>query len=906
MNPDRVAVGDLLVLEGRYFLAGEPLVVVQFGSIPVTVAPESGSRLSVLVPPGAATGPVTVTTHAIVDGRLFEQTSPPAHILVSWKRVDVESKLAGQAAIQRLLPGSGDDVEFLALKTIYWGSRYELRRYRVNALGGVAFVSGRLYICDNTDWSDLSVSAKNPATDEAFYLYVRRPGPAVYTPMTFEIRNLTQGTTCIAFRWDSCPAQSPYNGNDSEDYLPVAFGFDASGGLLVVGARWGLWHVESVDGTGIYRVDRPVEVNFWRFPAPVQPGPEPVRLRIESALSPVSFGVATINAVSWSFDASVAPDGAALVRFRDYPGIGDPWSSHLWAVPPLGSPLGPVEVPVPFFETFDGHSATRNAGTLASDCMGRFFVMENRWHEMHVYDTGPVWIVERDGAGLPTLIRPWAPAPRQGWPGCPAGEYYPLAIATDAYGNVYEWAHDFANFNEVLHRFTPCELLEPDFYDAFDCCAVTGHAALLQGQGRPPGVRIPPDVCEAGGTLRIKRTPEPEDPISGWEGNPDAFTWIEGDGQGKAEAQALFGQAPKLQAFWKPAGGGEETAETVKWEIVANSETAPNADPKGLYPGKPAVFFTGGVTPYEHAELRFQTVHTGSFILRATTKDTHHKGPDGQPAKIEIAFTVAAPAGLKDYSDTHHEFDALIIQYADKYGIPPQYIKSQAHEESGHEYAPGAFRYEPLGFDKKYISTWSASDWAENNYDYFKFPGGSGLTDGDMRLRENFSHIVYYDFTVQPPVLPYECQHYDGGDPDVLLYDVVIANDGWPRGSYAWALFNHARGPCGATPQNWSGDAGGQLAWHDETFYCGATATSPCSAGQRRLIQWLFNHWEYPAQTAVASSYGLMQLMYPTAVGPMRWRRGQPPLSRNPVLLFDPAISLDLGTGYDARNTIRR
>jgi len=71
-----------------------------------------------------------------------------------------------------------------------------------------------------------------------------------------------------------------------------------------------------------------------------------------------------------------------------------------------------------------------------------------------------------------------------------------------------------------------------------------------------------------------------------------------------------------------------------------------------------------------------------------------------------------------------------------------------------------------------------------------------------------------------------------------------------------------------------------------------------------RVVQgkriWLLNHRTYEAQTAVCSSYGLMQVMYTTAVEERSWRHDQPPINRDPVDLFDPDVSLDLGVGYDA------
>jgi len=442
----------------------------------------------------------------------------------------------------------------------------------------------------------------------------------------------------------------------------------------------------------------------------------------------------------------------------------------------------------------------------------------------------------------------------------------------------------------------------------------------------PPGVRIPPDVCEAGGTLRIKRTPEPEDPISGWEGNPDVFTWIEGDGEGKAQARILFGQAPRLQAFWKPAGGGEETPETVKWEIVAGSETAPNADPKGLYPGKPAVFFTGGVNPYEHAELRFQTVHTGAFVLRATTKDTDHKGPDGRPATIEIAFTVAAPAGLRGRPATH---DPKILQYADRYGIPPQYLKAQAFRESGLD--SQAFRYEPRTVDKKYLSQYKDSDWLFSGWDLYRYrlpidPAVSFIDPADLGPRRIYRVTEFQD--TEPPAWPYTCHELGAEstyDP-VTLFQIFEADDGWPCGTTPWKTYNpdakdaqgnwkcgletHV-GPCEVRNGWWdaerpfNSDLETTVTYlhHTNTFYCGWIRSEPCAPTESES-QWLLNHGDYVAQTVVASSYGLMQVLYTTAVQTQGWLAGNGRgAERHPARLFDPDVSLDLGASYDARQT---
>lgn len=53
------------------------------------------------------------------------------------------------------------------------------------------------------------------------------------------------------------------------------------------------------------------------------------------------------------------------------------------------------------------------------------------------------------------------------------------------------------------------------------------------------------------------------------------------------------------------------------------------------------------------------------------------------------------------------------------------------------------------------------------------------------------------------------------------------------------------------------------------------------------------------AQTAIASSYGLMQMLYTTAVEKMNFVEiGNLPAGKNPSLLLDPETNIHVGTGY--------
>jgi soluble lytic murein transglycosylase-like protein len=70
-------------------------------------------------------------------------------------------------------------------------------------------------------------------------------------------------------------------------------------------------------------------------------------------------------------------------------------------------------------------------------------------------------------------------------------------------------------------------------------------------------------------------------------------------------------------------------------------------------------------------------------------------------------------------------------------------------------------------------------------------------------------------------------------------------------------------------------------------------------------ITWFQNNPDYEAQTAICASYGLMQVLYTTAVQEMGWNVGQSGDNRHPASLFDPDTSLKIGTAYDARQITR-
>ncbi|MGA9750887.1 MAG: hypothetical protein WBS54_03770, partial [Acidobacteriota bacterium] len=465
-------------------------------------------------------------------------------------------------------------------------------------------------------------------------------------------------------------------------------------------------------------------------------------------------------------------------------------------------------------------------------------------------------------------------------------------------------------YRNAIRRVTVQDFTDPHYYDTFTCCPTNVQYKDVVQKSRGEQVDL---QCPTQGQLKVKIFPDPGDPDLGdTGGSPSTFNWIDG---AHSSTSLTFGQAPRLEAYWDDGVQGHTPAlEQVQWQLVPNSEKAPNSDPNGLYFGRPEVLFMGGVPPgrnYQANNLRFQTVHMGQFQLTITTTNPQHQGSNKQPATLTFTIVINAPSGLG--SGDPEKFgaknpqaspDALIIQYADKYGVPPQYIKAIAYHETKGTFDPNKYRYELYSIDKKWVSGWDDMRWQAHDYDLYRFtsPRTDAMTDADLSPRDTYSQITNLDFTQS---FPYSCAPFtltsDAPPPNgapVTLYEIYAGDDGWYPGSWPNVYYG-VRGPCGQR-MNWMKEAGIYMAWHLGQFYCGSTQTVCTSGLEETTATWLQNHATYQAQTAIAASYGLMQVLYTTAIDPLKWNNGQPGASRPPAALFDPATSLDLGSHFVA------
>ena len=195
-----------------------------------------------------------------------------------------------------------------------------------------------------------------------------------------------------------------------------------------------------------------------------------------------------------------------------------------------------------------------------------------------------------------------------------------------------------------------------------------------------------------------------------------------------------------------------------------------------------------------------------------------------------------------------------LIGLAHERGIPPHFLKAQVRQEAGPSFDPEAYRYEPLSVDLASISA-GLDQRIKAPYSLYRLATADGLIQG--------SDIVFADITprsiysiirgrVLRPIAP--------SDTLVSALEIYQNNDAVNR----WSTFSPARA---------------RLVSKDPTLLA------------------------FTAQTPLAASYGLLQILYRTAIDVMNW----PGVDghRNPSLLFDTSAnqtagggSLTLASGY--------
>lgn len=275
-----------------------------------------------------------------------------------------------------------------------------------------------------------------------------------------------------------------------------------------------------------------------------------------------------------------------------------------------------------------------------------------------------------------------------------------------------------------------------------------------------------------------------------------------------------------------------------------------------LYPHTTALEFNR--TAAEQLKT-FLGVHLGTQQLTITPTD-----PMLPP--VIVTLGIIDPGALGDDS----AFDTLIISWGNARGIPPHLLKGMIRKEG--PFNPFEYRYEPLTTDRTTVE----NHLEDNEYEDYILANSDGDPKGTL-LWDAFVGMSSYNPLLFDDVSPRQRFSLPRGPNNTPI--PIRPSDECPACVSAREIFLANDHEAGAR-QNWSDPhivGGGN--WHDPAHLALLTFT---------------------AQTPEAASYGLMQLLWTTALDD-GWSTtdGQ----KNPHFLFDTPLSPAFQTGSLAAGT---
>lgn len=335
---------------------------------------------------------------------------------------------------------------------------------------------------------------------------------------------------------------------------------------------------------------------------------------------------------------------------------------------------------------------------------------------------------------------------------------------------------------------------------------------------------------------------------------------------------------------------GSEGQPFVLTEAISNSSDQSDQNPADnsaifssfteLFAGQVLVHFPMSATD---PSPQFFPVHSGTSTLTFNFTNIQNL-----TLTIPVAITTCTGANstcTPQLGSTHPEFDTLLMQFADRNGIPPQILKAQIQQESS--FNPNAFRYEPLSVDFAQIvaptrtgttpfgflsqtafASWALAESADCTVAHITSQQGArlDLASSDATARQRYSLATGRDAQALCRVTGANqvvtTRPINSSDTLPSMENVFYTNDG--------------------VAADWEAQAARNPARSDLRFY-----------------DYQDDHPPFTAQTVLASSYGLHQVMYATAVGE-GYVDGQG-VGLSPGNLFQPSVSLDLGTEYLAK-----
>ena len=339
-----------------------------------------------------------------------------------------------------------------------------------------------------------------------------------------------------------------------------------------------------------------------------------------------------------------------------------------------------------------------------------------------------------------------------------------------------------------------------------------------------------------------------------------------------------LGELFNVQVSTQSAPGLVTTAESVTDAVEASHPINSSifSQVTELFQGKVVVHFP---SQSSSSVQSFFPIHSGTVNLHFAVQGIDLILPVQVVNCHAATDNCTAQLGSSPPGSVYTQFDDLLMQYADRSGIPPQLLKAQITRESG--FNSNAFRYEPLSIDFAQIA-------APNGGTPFGVLQQRAFAPWALATSKNCGIVI------QP-----QGANLDLTSDDATArqkYKLTLGPNGDARCRMRNGLVTVPSRPIAPTDTEPS---------MDNVFYTNDNPTSnnwsaiASSQTSERFYNYQVDNPPFTSQTVIASSYGLHQLLYQTAVG--MGYIDQNRLGLSPGNLFDPATSLDLGTEYLAQ-----
>lgn len=299
--------------------------------------------------------------------------------------------------------------------------------------------------------------------------------------------------------------------------------------------------------------------------------------------------------------------------------------------------------------------------------------------------------------------------------------------------------------------------------------------------------------------------------------------------------------------------------ELINGSLNMNPQLSAEEIENGLYMDRIAMLFSeGNFTPQQE----LMPVHMGSQNLIITPEDpTYHtvtlKLEISKPLSIGIGeYDCTYTSGSQVLDQEYRNCDDLIVERAHASGLPPQFLKGLIYQESNRAFKKDSYRYEPK-YDKNNFYNMSSNPKVKSPY----------------KNSPLYSSLFFLAESKRP------------SQPQVHL-----------RSMYKATLSNNQ---IGSIPDNFETSFRG-ISYNPLTAWNMVNADIQTGGNQNWIDDKddpnLSTDFNFVAQTVVSSSYGLMQIMYPTAVQDMKFQLGGK--GKDPMALFQPKVNIQLGVKY--------